>query len=158
VLALDEAGQGLGESYRERGRIDLIVSAGSLPAVAGSTVDAATKTLADLGLTVDPALNVEEYDDEITAGQVIALIAPEGVLKVGDTVSLRISKGPELFAIPDVEGKRMREAVQLLTDAGFSPVTGVPEMLWNAVRVESTDPAAGEQVPRGTSVRLNFEL
>ena len=54
--------------------------------------------------------------------------------------------------------KRMREAVTILTEAGFTPVTGVPEMLWNAVRVESTTPAAGQKQPKGTSVQLNFEL
>ncbi|MGD9606604.1 MAG: Stk1 family PASTA domain-containing Ser/Thr kinase [Leucobacter sp.] len=158
ILALDENGEGLGETYREQGRIDLIVSAGSLPAVAGNTVEEATKTLADLGLTVDSAMNGEDYHDDIPVGQVIGLIVPEGTVRVGDSIGLQLSLGPELFEIPDVSGKRMREAVQILKDAGFSPVTGVPEMLWNAVRVEGTSPAAGEKQPKGASVQLNFEL
>lgn len=158
ILALGEDGAALGDTYPEQGRIDLIVSAGSLPSVAGNTVDAATKTLADLGLAVDAAQNTEAHDDDVEAGRVLGLVLPEGTVKVGDSIGLQISLGPELFEIPDVSGKRMREAVTILTEAGFTPVTGVPEMLWNAVRVESTTPAAGQKQPKGTSVQLNFEL
>jgi serine/threonine-protein kinase len=66
--------------------------------------------------------------------------------------------GPELFEVPDVSGKRMRQAVEQLTEAGFEPVTGVPEALWGAVEVSGTTPKAGDKVPRGTKIELEFDL
>jgi len=158
ILAVDENGKGLGDTYQEQGRIDLILSAGSLPEVAGNTVDQASKALADLGLTLDASMNSEVHDDTVEKGKVAGLVLPKGNVKVGDKVGLKISLGPELFEIPDVAGMKMKKAVEALRRAGFEPVTGVPEMLWNAVEVESTTPAAGAKHPKGTQVQLNFQV
>jgi len=158
ILAVDEAGAGLEETYPEQGIIDLILSAGSLPEVRGTSVDQATKALADLGLTVSAEMSTEAHDDDVKKSKVIGLSFDQKTVKVGDSVGLTVSLGPELFAVPDVSGMKMKKAVKVLKDAGFSPVTGVPEMLWNAVEVEDTTPAAGSKHPKGTQVQLNFQL
>ncbi|MBK0419221.1 Stk1 family PASTA domain-containing Ser/Thr kinase [Leucobacter sp. CSA1] len=158
IAALGQDGEALAELYPERAVVDLILSAGSIPDVSGSTVEAATAALSESRLTVDPALNTEAHSDTVPEGQVIGAVFATDPVTPGDSVGLQISLGPELFEVPDVSGKKMREAVQILRDAGFTPVTGVPELLWNAVRVEGTSPAAGERLPRGANVDLNFEL
>ncbi len=158
IAALGSDGKGLGEQYPEQAKVDLVVSVGTVPDVTGSTVDAATSALADKELTVDSGKNVEEFSDDIAKGKVIGVIYSTDPVRPGDSVGLTISKGPELFEVPDVSGQKMRKGVQTLKDAGFDPQTAVPELLWNAVKVEGTEPAAGEMVPKGTKITLNFEL
>ena len=65
-LATDGEGTGLGDTYPEQGRIDLIISAGPLPTIEeGSTVEAATQLLKDAGLKVRKALNTKEYSETV---------------------------------------------------------------------------------------------
>lgn len=158
IAALGEDGNALGETYPERGRIDLILSAGAIPDVSGSTVEAATAALAEKKLVVDPASRTEANSDTVPKGNVIGLNLLTDPVRPGDRVGLQISLGPELFEVPDVSGMKMKKAVETLQEAGFNPVTGVPELLWNAVRVDGTTPAAGERLPKGANVQLNFEL
>lgn len=158
IAALDAEGDALEETYAEQGRIDLVISVGAVPGVSGMSVDDATAALAEKRLTVDASLGAESHSDDIAEGSVISMIAHTDPLRPGDSVGLEISLGPERFPIPDVAGMTMREAVTELEDAGFSPSTGVPELLWNAVSVENTTPAGGEQVPLGSTVELHFRL
>ena len=158
IAALDPDGEAIGESYTEQGRIDLVISAGAIPSVAGSSVDDATALLAEKRLTVDGDLSSQAHSADVPEGQVIRLIAHTDPIRPGDSVGLEVSLGPERFPIPDVAGMTMREAISAIEDAGFSPSTGVPELLWNAVSVENTTPAAGEEVPHGTTVELHFRL
>lgn len=156
IGALDEQQNPLGDELAEQSTINLVVSAGPLPDVSGINVDDAIAALKRAELTVD-ANREEVYDDTVPAGRVLSLIASDNV-HPGGTVGLRVSRGPELFEVPDVVGKRMKEAIQILQNAGFDPKTNVPELLQNAVRVNGTDPAAGTKVKRGTAVTLFFEL
>lgn len=158
VAALDPSGAGIGSTYPQRATIDLILSAGSLPSVGGLSPANATSLLADAGLTVDTALNGETNSDSIAKGQVIELILHTDPVRAGDTVGLRISTGPKLFAVPDVSGMRMRKAVETLQSAGFTPVTSIPELLWGAVSVSGTKPGAGEMLPKGANVELQIDL
>ncbi|MBO1902019.1 Stk1 family PASTA domain-containing Ser/Thr kinase [Leucobacter weissii] len=152
ILALGSNGKGLGETYSEQGRIDLIVSAGSVPDVAGQTVEAATESLEAVGLSVDADANVEEHHGEVPEGSVIAMVDPGRELRVGDGVGVRISLGPELFEIPDVAELPLQEAIDTLEQAGFSPSSGVLETFRDFARATGTEPAAGERVPAGTEV------
>ena len=158
IAALDADGEALGETHPEQGRIGLVVSAGTIPSVAGSTIEDATAILQEKNLTVDGGLGAEAHHDDIDEGLVIRMIPHTDPLVPGDAVGLEVSLGPERFPIPDVSGMTMREAVTELEDAGFTPSTGVPELLWNAVSVENTTPADGERLPLGSTVELHFRL
>ncbi len=73
----------------------------------------------------------------------------------GETVTIDVSKGRGRTTVPDVVGRSRADAESALADAG---------LVANAVTVPSSeaegtvtaqDPAAGEQVDRGTKVRIN---
>ncbi|MGO1539588.1 MAG: Stk1 family PASTA domain-containing Ser/Thr kinase [Leucobacter sp.] len=158
IAALDESGDGLGETYAEQAPIDLIVSAGSLPGVSGQSVADATQTLGDVELSVDSGLNTETHNDEVPKGSVISAVYHTDPVKPGDTVGLEISLGPELFEIPSTTDMTVREAMNALESAGFSPATAMPELLWDNATVTGTDPDAGERVPAGADVQVRATL
>lgn len=158
ILALDQAGNGLGDTYPERGVIDLIISAGSVPEVSGLSVEAAVSALGGAGLSVDALYNGEAHSDEIEAGRVIRVLSDAEMLSVDDTVGLEISKGPELFEVPNVEGMRLQEAMDTLEAAGFDPATAVPDALREFARATGTSPAAGEKVKAGTTIQVKATI
>lgn len=158
LAALGEDGEPLAETYPERGRVDLVVSAGAIPEVAGLSVEQATRALQASGLTVDASLAAEEYHAEIEKGRVIAMIPTTDPVRPGDSVGLTISLGPELFEIPDVSGMGLQEAMDALAGAGFSPTTLVPDALRGFAKATGTDPAAGERVPAGTEIRVKSTI
>lgn len=158
IAALDTDGNGLGDTYSERGRIDLIASAGPLPDVRGLTADAAAAKLKSAGLTVDASLNSEANDDEVPEGTVIQLVPSTDPVKTGDALGLQLSLGPQLFAIPDVRGMNVNDAAAALRAAGFTVNTGiVPEGPAGALfEVKGTSPATGEMRKAGTEVSLRY--
>ncbi len=158
VLGALGGGEPLGESYPEQGRIDLVVSAGPLPDVAGLPADEATSVLAERGLTVDPALGSEAHSDEVPEGHVISLLPSTDPVRPGDSLGLQVSLGPELFEVPDVAGMGLQEAMDTLTAAGFTPSTLVPDPLREFAEATGTDPAAGERVRAGTGIRVRSTI
>ena len=79
-------------------------------------------------------------------------------MRKGDTIVLDISKGPQLFPVPNVVGMTRDQAKKALTDAGF-----VPEYssFWDAVpdgltKVQSQSPDSSTQQPKGTKVNLGI--
>lgn len=158
LAALGENGEALGETYPEQGRVDLIVSAGSVPDVTGMKVKQATDALAKSDLNVDPALNSEVYSDEVPEGAVIALTLNTDPIRPGDAVGLQVSLGPELFEVPDVSGMKLQEALDTLTAAGFTPTTLVPEALRVIATATETNPAAGKMLPAGSDISVKSTL
>ena len=158
IAALGENGDSLGDTYPEQGRIDLILSAGPLPGVSGMSVKQATEELERRGLKVDPGLATEEYNDEVPKGDVLSLITNTDPVRPGDSVGLHTSLGPELFEIPDVSGKGLQEAMDMIASAGFKPSTLVPDALRQFAKATGTDPAAGELVPAGTEIRVKSTI
>jgi serine/threonine-protein kinase len=68
-------------------------------------------------------------------------------------VTISVSKGPELVAVPSLVGKSLDAATAQLQGLGF--VVDTQSYLPGRV-VRATDPAAGTQVPKGTKVTLFF--
>ena len=158
LAALGESGDALGDSYPERAKVDLIVSAGPLPDVAGLTAGEATKRLQRAGLTVDESQNSEAHDDEIPEGSVVALVTTTDPVRPGDAVALQLSIGPELFPIPDVNGMSLQDAMNAIEAAGFKPSTLVPDALRQFAKATGTEPGAGEEVPAGSEVRVRSTI
>ena len=50
----------------------------------------------------------------------------------------------------------INEAAKAIEDAGFAFETDVPELFRDALTVNTQSPAAGEQVPAGTTISANF--
>ena len=99
-----------GTTLRPGAIVDLIVSKGRQPIPVGDWVgkdaDRAERVLKRRGLEVE---RTAEYDDDVPAGFVIAQDPDGGTLFKGDTVSIRVSLGPELVEVPNVvaAGRRL---------------------------------------------------
>lgn len=135
--------------------VTLTVSQGREPVdavdVAGLSADEASDELEDRGLVVDI---VEDYSDTVAEGDVISQ-SHTGTLYRGDTITLTVSLGPELFEVPDVFGMQKDEAVQTLEDQGFDvDVETFLGGVFGWVREQSIP--AGEMHPRDTVVTITI--
>ena len=133
--------------------VTLTVSLGREPVeivdVTGQPLEEATETLTEVGLEVDTD---NAYSDEVPEGNVIAQSTSGSAFR-GDSVTLTISLGPELFEVPDVYGMSRGDATDVLEELGF--VVEYEDFLggvFNRVREQSIP--AGEEHPRGTVITL----
>ncbi|MFE3589952.1 Stk1 family PASTA domain-containing Ser/Thr kinase [Streptomyces niveus] len=110
-----------GTELRPDAGVALVVSKGRpvhMPDVTGQSEEEATASLEDAGLDVKIA--AERINSPEEDGSVAEQSAKEGSrLARGDTVTLTISKGPRMIAVPDVTGKSIDDARAELRDAGF---------------------------------------
>ena len=99
----------------------------------------------------------EEFSNDIEKGLVISQ-APtdaEGPLHRGDTVTLTVSKGPEMLPVPNVVGLSKDEATKKLESAGF--VVQSENLLWGVFNsVYSQNPAGGQLAPRGSTITISM--
>jgi serine/threonine-protein kinase len=111
-----------GRSLHVGSEVTLIVSKGvkpvPLPVVDGMSRDKAEKTLTKAGFVVGTV--TEDFSNDVAEGKVIRS-DPAGGTRVapGSTVNLVVSKGPEVFEVPDVRGKPIDEAISIIEQAGF---------------------------------------
>lgn len=135
----------------------LQVSLGPVPDVTGQTLEDATRTLSDLGLLVD---SEEAFSSEVERGRVILMRDrdPAGLWQKEDTVVLEVSKGPELFAVPNVIGLTRDAASQRLRDHGFRPsYSSLWDLLPNGLtRITKQDPEEGAMHERNSRITLEI--
>lgn len=138
--------------------VSLIVSLGGLPDVVGMTRDEATSALAEKDISIGEV--TEEFNDSVDEGRVIATRdrAEEGNWRPGDSMSIVVSKGPQLFEVPDVAGLTRDEAANALRAAGFEPTWGA---IWSpfpngVTEVTNTDPRPGTMRRAGTEVYMQI--
>jgi beta-lactam-binding protein with PASTA domain len=139
--------------------VTLIVSQGpkpiAVPDVSGKPEGDARSTLTGLGFVVtDPSQ--QAFSDTVPAGQVIRTSPRAGTEKhAGDTITLVVSKGPQLFPVPDVTGHSIQDAISIINHAGFvaEPNQFLPGGQGNVFR---QNPAGGQQKPKGTKVELDY--
>ena len=144
-----------GETVKRGSEVAVVVSKGREPVPVPGVVEqeraAAEQALTDLGLV--PQVT-EEFSETVAAGVVISQAPVDGTLFKGDPVALVVSKGPPLVEVPAVRGKQVEEATRILRDAGFE--VEVRRLVQNGFgTVLSSDPAAGTQAPKGSTVTLN---
>lgn len=117
----------------------------------------AESTLQDAGLS--PRVE-EEFSETIAVGHVIRTDPDAGEeVKPGSVVTVFKSKGPELKStkVPDLIGKTMVEAQQLLTNSKLSIGKMYPEDRSSVVdKITKQDPAALTEVSEGTAVNVYF--
>lgn len=146
-----------GERVEEGSTVSLKVSAGieavPVPDVIGSQVADARRLLSGEGFTVR-----EEPipDEDVPIGEVVDQTpGPNEEAPRGSEVVLQISSGPEERAVPDVTGRSVAEASNLLGQNGFSAVqTSEPSSDVPEGRVIRTDPTAGTPQPKGAEITL----
>lgn len=157
LAATDEAGNpvGAGSQVLRGSTVTLTLSDGPEPviivSVTGATLEDATTTLEGLGLKVNP---VEAFSDDVDAGKIISQDPAGGAQGLRtQTVTLTVSKGPELVEVPNVFGNSYADAEATLSALGFvvkrENVFAAP-----TGRVLSQSVGAGEKVKRGTEIVL----
>jgi eukaryotic-like serine/threonine-protein kinase len=125
----------------------------AVPNVIGLERKLAVKKIEDQGFQADVQTGVGTAEDR---GKVIDQ-NPDGGTRIekGSTVRILVSVGPEQVEVPEVVGKPLDEATQILANAGFR---------WTTKRVFSPDvpegevtkqnPKPGEQAEKGASIAL----
>jgi serine/threonine-protein kinase len=132
--------------------VTLVVSKGKepveVPNVTGRKQDQATKLLRDAGFVVA----VERvFSDTVEVGVVAEQSPSSGTADRGSTVTIKVSKGPDVVTVPDVRnmdrdrGRRVLEGAGLVVEERVV-VSGGPG------RVLQTDPKPGKTVKRGSTV------
>jgi serine/threonine-protein kinase len=143
----------VGTSLKRGAPVNLVVSKGRQPIpvtdFTGKPASMAVDALTTAGLKVDATQ--QENSDTVPKGSVIRQSPSGGSLYRGDQVTLVVSKGPVMVAVPDVTGKQADEAQKILEAAGFQ-VQRQTVLGGLFGTVHHTDPAAGSQAPKGSTV------
>ncbi|MCU1499588.1 MAG: protein kinase, partial [Acidimicrobiales bacterium] len=135
--------------------VPLVVSQGPEPRIVpgglvGGTEEAAKAKITDLQL--QPAV-VRSYSDTAPEGTVISQLPKPGEqLGRGGTVTIEVSRGPKLVAVPNVRGAQTQaEANAIIRAAGLVPgnVSGPSEGT-----PQRTSPTAGTMVKPGSKVDI----
>ncbi|WP_111720299.1 Stk1 family PASTA domain-containing Ser/Thr kinase [Homoserinimonas sp. OAct 916] len=126
-----------------------------VPDFSGQTFDAAASTLE--GLKLIPS-RVDEESPTIPSGQVLRSEPPaNSTVKVGEVIKLYVSLGTQKVEIPDLIGQSVDDAKKALLDANLTPGTvdmrNSPTVAPN--KVLGTDPASGQAVDVGTTIKLH---
>ncbi|RZB20990.1 Stk1 family PASTA domain-containing Ser/Thr kinase [Streptomyces sp. F001] len=147
-----------GTQTRAGTAIALTVSKGSpvdVPDVTGRDLDDARSELQEAGLKVRIAS--QRVNSEYDAGQV-ARQSPQADSQAaeGDTVTLTLSKGPEMVEVPDVVGDSVDEARQQLEDAGFQvdEDRGLLGLFGDEVKGQSVE--GGDTAPKGSTITIEI--
>lgn len=142
-----------GTLLNEGSVLDLQLSLGPLPEVAGTNSTQATETLEALGLTVTA---VQVFSDAVGAGQVVALEALVDPLPESASVTLKVSKGPEFVTMPNVVGETVAAAQNALKSLGLLVTVDTDQLSsrFGVVKVTKQNPAASSRVRVGTQVTI----
>ena len=133
--------------------VHLVISEGpapvEVPNVVGETYDEASKALTAKRFKVS---RVDEYSDTVPAGQVIRHTPVKGAEAPRDsTVTVVVSKGPDLVTVDDYRGETVEDAVAALEQAGLQ----VDVVGYRPGRpVKHQDPPKGTQLHRNETVTL----
>jgi eukaryotic-like serine/threonine-protein kinase len=146
-----------GARVRKGQTVRLDVSLGprlvQVPKVEGLGPEAAESELLKAGFAT--VVRERVFDPVIEIGLVVGTRPARGFQEADQPITMLISKGPEFVEVPKVEGDQESEAVAALRAAGFSVHSirqedrDVP-----SGEVISSDPAAGESVPKGSTVTI----
>jgi eukaryotic-like serine/threonine-protein kinase len=125
----------------------------TVPDVTGETQSAAVASLKREGLEPVSSLAANAH---VASGRVIGTTPPRGtVVKKGSRVSVVVSSGPGIVALPNVYNKKSDEATKILREKGFQPT--VQSQSSDTVAkglVISTDPTADTEVQVGGPVTV----
>ena len=125
------------------------------PDIVGQSTAAATEILSAAGLSL--VVTEEQFSEELPADQVISSDpAPGAGVREGGAVGAVVSKGPERYVIPNVQGLTAAEATAALTGANLviGSTTSVFDDRVPANAVSGTSPEIGTEVKPGTSVDI----
>jgi beta-lactam-binding protein with PASTA domain len=148
-----------GSSVAQGSSVNLVISLGpqmvTVPNVEGLTRAAATAAITGANLTVGAI--TQQSSNTVASGNVVSQDQPSGSsVAEGSPVNLVISSGPEMVAVPNVEGLTQATATTAITAAKLTVGT-VTQQTGSTVatgNVISQEPASGASVVQGSPVNL----
>ncbi|BCW66580.1 serine/threonine protein kinase [Arthrobacter sp. NicSoilB4] len=129
-------------------------SPGTIPELANKTVAEAQDLLRTAGFQ---STTKDVFDDDVAPGLVVVSEPAAGeVIRKFQPVSLAVSKGPELFPLPELTGKSLDEAKTALNGAGMAlgNISETFDESAPAGTVLAQAPRSGNPVRHGTPVDL----
>jgi serine/threonine-protein kinase len=148
-----------GTERRAGSAIAIVVSKGApidVPDVTGEGLEDARAELQEAGLKVKVS-SEQVTSDEFDKGQVARQTPTGGGQAVeGDTVTLTLSKGPEMVEVPDVVGDSVDDAKQQLEAAGFEVKEdrGLLGLFGDTVKKQSVE--GGDTAPKGSTITIEI--
>ncbi|MFH0520050.1 Stk1 family PASTA domain-containing Ser/Thr kinase [Streptomyces sp. M41] len=149
---------GNGTKLRSGSPVALSVSKGSpvdIPDVTGESLAEAKSDLEGAGLKVEVAAG--RVNSEFDAGRVARQSPANGKQAAeGDTVTLTLSKGPEMIEVPDVVGDSVDDAKAALEGAGFEvdEDRGLLGLFGDTVKRQSVE--GGQRAPKGSTITITI--
>ncbi len=129
-------------------------SPGTVPQLANKTVAQAQELLRTAGFQ---SVSKDVFDDDVPAGLVVGSDPEAGqVIRKFQPVALAVSKGPELFPVPELVSQPLDPAKSALNEAGMAlgQVAETYDEAAAAGTVLAQEPLSGVQVRRGTPINL----
>ena len=143
-----------GTEVKRDAKVALVVSKGpepvAVPTVTGQGAEAATSAIEEAGLEVTRA--DDAYSTSVPKGSVISQSPSSGTLLPGETVTITVSKGPEMVAVPSVEGLSRSAATTKLEAAGFK--VAVQTFLGGPLDEVRASRPSGGTAPKGSTVTI----
>lgn len=160
LYAVTQDGDPLPENLPELSIISIVASAGELPKVVGLKVAEAEEKIIAADLLLDSDSIVYDYSDDYAEDTVIGLLLLTDPAFTGSAVTLHVSMGPELFAVPSVEGLTIREAMTVINEHGFEAKAPwyLNEAALDSFKAKGTSPAYGELLPLGSAVEVTPKI
>lgn len=143
-----------GSPIPESSSVNLKISLGSIPVVAGLNQAVAVAAIEAAGLKI--AEIATEFSDTIAKGQVISLLPLTEPLGKGSEVRLLVSKGPNVVLMPNVIGETLSAAQTLLASLGLNVVVDTNQLQsnWGVSKVKRTSQPAGALLRTGDQVTI----
>ncbi len=140
--------------------VDTFVSQGPAPRIVpdltGMSIDSATTALTDLQLTINRG---DDQFSIVAAGGVATQSPAAGEsLARGTAVTVAVSKGPDLVAVPQLLNLKFDKVGPAVVNAGFvvGTISGNTKGFPIAIYVAGQPVAVGQLLPRGTTLDLVY--
>lgn len=130
-----------------------------VPSLVGLPLEEAAAALREVGLSLREVGSV--YDAEILEGRVVKQEPAEGTsVRKARSVSVVMSKGPDMATVPELRGESLRHAKMLLSRVGLGQgsVAHAYSTELPTDYVIGTDPPAGTALHKGATVSLLVSL
>lgn len=143
-----------GSKIPEESAVDVEISLGSIPVVAGLDKAAATNLIQVAGLKLKEV--IEEYSDTVPKGQVISLVPLTDPIGKSGEINLVVSKGTNILTMPKVVGETISAAKSLLEGLGLRVTVDTNQLTskWGIAKVKKSTPVVGTKLRVGDSVTI----
>jgi beta-lactam-binding protein with PASTA domain len=147
----------IGTELKSGDRVDLVISKGpkpiEIPNVVGQKIKTLEANLSELGLTVDRR---NAFSESVKKNNVMSIKPKAGnTVPSGSTVEVVVSKGPPPVTIPNLVDMPRKKAIAALEKIGLRPKVEVGAVA-PLNRVISQSPAAGTEIPKGSTVTIRI--